>query len=867
MNSIVKKTTAYFLIFMLIFGMSMSSFAVTSPYLTLGNDNGAATVFSYYKDGDVFLNLTGKLYAKFENGVLKETNSPQLAPKITVVQNGSQADWTSLIPIAYVYVKNGEIKSLSTTPYLQTNKLAGNAGGFLYEYPASTKSGHVTTPDGNSSISHITFFFDTPVPMGKIIVTKDVIGDTPKTPGEFKFYLIKKGTPDTQYADFTITGENSFTINDVPFGNYALVEYSWPTGYAPQSTSEIPIVVSSETEPHRVTFTNTFTEQKFTIGVEKTLSGEGYPTDKVFTFELVNKTTSQVVKTVQITGAGTADFEPVPAGTYIIREVSIPTGFGLTPPNNVEVTVDTGIQPARTVFNNHYDPLKFNINVEKKVTGVPFFNNITFYFDLYLDVDDGDDILKDTVSIVGAGSATFAPVLEGNYYVSERDPDNSIYHLVDLSQDYNKEHIYIGPNADSNTVTFTNHHITYLLKVVKTVTGDERLEEHEFIFNLYRQSDPNIVIDTVKFFGAGEETFKPLEAGTYIVREVPVPGYELIPAGDRVVTFPAPEPEATAFASLDATESIIITPVADATVYFENKYTRLYDISVIKDIEGLPEGAPSSVFTFALFNTFAPTVEVDRITIIGEDVGHFKPVPAGNYIIKEINLPAGYEQVPFETEIQDETTLDGSASVGPVQPAVRVLFKNIFTQMFDIKVNKTLSGGSQNAVFTFRLFKVGNPEYLQELKIAGTGTDYFEPVPAGEYYVKEVNVPSGYDLRTTNDQPAVVHAQKPEAEVSFRNEYVEESTEPTTAPPSTEPTTAPPTTEPTTAPPSTENLTDESIAEGFNFDLIYDEPEELTEEETPLAAALPQTGQLPAGLFYGLGGLISSLGVYLKKRK
>ena len=849
---------------MLIFGMSMSSFAITNPYLTLGNDKGAETVFSYYDSGLVFKSMEGKLYATFENGDLKVTNAPDLASKISVIDNGNQASWSSQFPIDYLFVKSGDIKDL-VPKELVTNKLAGNAGGLLYEYPANTKSGDVTTPDGIKAISHMVFFFDRPIPTGKIIVTKDVNGETPKTPGLFKFNLISVGPPESVYATFTITGENSFTLENVPYGTYKLQEYDIPTGYEPE-INPIQIVVNQDVTPYAVTFDNTYTEQKFDIGVQKTLSGENYPTDKVFTFELVNKATSQVVKTVQITGAGTADFEPVPAGTYIIREVSIPTGFGLTSPNNVEVTVDTGIQPARTVFNNKYDPLKFNINVEKKVTGVPFFNNITFYFDLYLDVEEGEDILIETVSIVGAGSATFAPVLEGNYYVSERNPDNSIYHLVDLSQDYNKEHIYIGPNADSNTVTFTNEHITYLLGVVKTVTGDKPLEDHEFVFNLYRQTDPNIIIDTVKFTGAGEATFKPLEAGTYIVREVPAPGYELIPAGDRVVTFPVPEPEATVFASMDATESIIITPVTDATVYFENKYTRLYDISVIKDIQGLPEGAPSSVFTFALFNSFAPTVEVDRVTIIGEGVGHFKPVPAGNYIIREINLPAGYEQVPFETEIQDVTTLDGNASVGPDQTAVRVPFKNIYTQMFDIKVNKTLTGGSQNAEFTFRLFEVGNPEYLQEIKISGTGSNYFDPVPAGEYYVKEVNLPSGYVLRTTNDQPAVVHVEKPEAEVSFRNDYIEESTEPTTAPPTTEPTTAPPTTAPTTAP-TTENLTDEFIPEGFNFDLIFDEPEELTEEETPLGAALPQTGQLPAGLFYGLGGLISSLGVFLKKRK
>jgi len=31
--------------------------------------------------------------------------------------------------------------------------------------------------------------------------------------------------------------------------------------------------------------------------------------------------------------------------------------------------------------------------------------------------------------------------------------------------------------------------------------------------------------------------------------------------------------------------------------------------------------------------------------------------------------------------------------------------------------------------------------------------------------------------------------------------------------------------------------------------------------------ALPQTGQLPVELFYGVGGLITAAGVFLKKRK
>ncbi len=42
---------------------------------------------------------------------------------------------------------------------------------------------------------------------------------------------------------------------------------------------------------------------------------------------------------------------------------------------------------------------------------------------------------------------------------------------------------------------------------------------------------------------------------------------------------------------------------------------------------------------------------------------------------------------------------------------------------------------------------------------------------------------------------------------------------------------------------------------------------EVDEEETPLADALPTTGQLPVELFYGAGGLISAVGVMMRRKK
>ena len=61
----------------------------------------------------------------------------------------------------------------------------------------------------------------------------------------------------------------------------------------------------------------------------------------------------------------------------------------------------------------------------------------------------------------------------------------------------------------------------------------------------------------------------------------------------------------------------------------------------------------------------------------------------------------------------------------------------------------------------------------------------------------------------------------------------------------------------------------------FNFDSLYDNMETteaasdeavILDEATPLADALPQTGQASPELFYGIGSIVSALGIYLKRK-
>ena len=93
-----------------------------------------------------------------------------------------------------------------------------------------------------------------------------------------------------------------------------------------------------------------------------------------------------------------------------------------------------------------------------------------------------------------------------------------------------------------------------------------------------------------------------------------------------------------------------------------------------------------------------------------------------------------------------------------------------------------------------------------------------------------------------------------------------------TNPPATteQPTTQPPTPEPTTVAASEEEIEieEEVGAPAGAASSIVETTEELVELDDPIIplSVLPQTGQLPVELFYGVGGLITAAGVYLRRK-
>lgn len=508
--------------------------------------------------------------------------------------------------------------------------------------------------------------------------------------------------------------------------------------------------------------------------------------------------------------------------------------------------------------------VEYEVSVKKVVSGDKDDSDPTFQFQL---VDDLTDITVATASVKAGETATFTPkVPEGDYYIREVNPPSGYTPQSNIQ-------VPASEVVQNPTYEFTNRFDKdlFTVSVTKTMSGIKPNPPVPFTFELIKvtEGEPDVweLVDTVIIYNEGTESFDPVEEGTYFVREVD-PGINYEVTGDSGEFYIGPNNKTVnkTFNNHHLTYEIDVSKYTFYDdIYDPNEYMNGEQQVFALSIEGEPE------FTFELWNIDDPEnpIFIDSLTLPPFGSGTFIPVEAGKYLVKEVDVPDHFRQVTVgeDDELIKEIELGGEGWEG-------ALFRFYNQRLYDIIVNKEITGGGPNSTFTFKLFDAETDEEIDEVMIQGSGSATFKPVPSGQYYVREMTPPSGYSLVGENDLAAEVNSEQHEDEVFFTNRYV--TTEPTTevtTEPTTEATTEPTTgvtteatTEATTE--STEEITTEPVP--LNLDIIYDEPETeelIVEEEVPLGDALPQTGQLPAGLFYGFGSLLSAAGVYIRRRR
>ena len=606
------------------------------------------------------------------------------------------------------------------------------------------------------------------------------------------------------------------------------------------------------------------------IKVIKTLSGDPNPPSQPFTFHLY-KASDLITpfQTLTINGAGWDTFKELPFDDYVVKEEDTNLGdFSLTSTNSIPIKLELSNLKPEVTFNNKYTEKTYEVSINKSVTGDEFDSDQMFYFEL---VKKNTTTVVATASLKAGETKAFSPkVPAGDYFIREVDIPTGFTPQGNV--DVLSAQIITEPTIEySNTYDDNKFNVS----VEKFIVGDLPDPAIPFVFDLFKVTYVDAEMqtelkDTVTIYNEGIDYFDAVEPGEYFVKERN-PGVNYKVTGDNEYGFILGPSEMSG-----AVESFHAEITNTVLKYEINVYKELFTDYIYDETNG-PARMSSvfaqaieapGLFTFELWNyddEDAPVL-VQTITLDSWESKSFAPVFAGVYRVKEVNMPSHYKQYVF-----DGDDAIPEVTVGPNNPTVYLTFYN--QKLYDISVEKTLTARAPSATFRFNLYREGGEvdELIQSITITGEGTKAFDPVPAGEYYVREVNIPSDYFLTESGDREVEVNSDSPSALAEFENDYIT-TTQPTTG--STEETTE--TTESTTATTtvtteSTEELTEEDVPEGapYDLDIIYAEPpmEELIEEDTPLAGALPQTGQLPAELYFGIGGLISAAGVFMKKFK
>lgn len=128
----------------------------------------------------------------------------------------------------------------------------------------------------------------------------------------------------------------------------------------------------------------------------------------------------------------------------------------------------------------------------------------------------------------------------------------------------------------------------------------------------------------------------------------------------------------------------------------------------------------------------------------------FEDVPYGNYVIKETKAPEGYNLSSTELQIKDTDFNTEKTSLNYV--VTNEPFKKT------IQLHKQSEDGLPLAGATFALYKEEDVNFSNILKVGTSKQDglvSFEGVGYGDYVIKEVMAPQGYDISDT-----VIHISK-----------------------------------------------------------------------------------------------------------
>ena len=368
-------------------------------------------------------------------------------------------------------------------------------------------------------------------------------------------------------------------------------------------------------------------------------------------FEIVDKATNKVVKTVTTDSKGLATATNLPAGKYIVREVGGGNAYWQLDTSGHTVTVVAGQTATVTVKNIH----RGRIVVQKNaVNGSPE----GWKFEIWQ-----GDTLVETLTTGGDGRAVSKYLLPGNYTVKEIHDRDGTYWEYDVNVEQNAT---VVAGQDTN-LTYTNTQYG-LLQIVKTMA--DGTSPAGWVFRVTDSTGKEVPGSPFTTGEDGVILSGKLAPGTYTVEEI-IPDDSLY------------------FCDSENPQTVVVTAGATASVSFTNAL-RPGKINIQK-VDTLGNPLSGAVFLLEwstdgkIWNpiVYSESIQaggcsnpnvVDGCITTGEDgLASWENLHPGLYYrVTEVKAPGGYQ-------LLTEPVFTGKLPIEDLTVSLRVVNAPIFT--------------------------------------------------------------------------------------------------------------------------------------------------------------------------------------------
>ena len=557
-----------------------------------------------------------------------------------------------------------------------------------------------------------------------------------------------------EFEDEDESGNPAYTFEDVPTGEYTVVEssadvdgYTLTTTYSNEGKGTV-----TKDSPATITVTNTYESNDVTV--TKTFAGaELTDAQKEEVLEAMTVTLTPEGDGAPLTANYDADaeafvFEAVPNGTYTVTESGAKLAgytFEMSP-NPATVTVNDA--DAELAITNTYTRDTGSLTVTKVVEGDPALADLPDGFTITVKDADGNTYATVTKDMLDEnGSYTLTGVPTGAYTVAESNAEITNYGLssspvYDGDESATSAAVTKGETAEAE-ITNTYTRDTGSLTVTKVVEGDPALADLPDGFTItVKDADGNTYATVTKDMldENGSYTLTGVPTGDYTATEA-----NYIISGYTVSTATNPS---TATVEKDGTAEITIT----------NTYTAAPTSVVItakKVLEGATLAAAQFSFTLSgdsldddltATNDADGTVTFDAITLSAEGTYTFTVTEVKgdkDYITYDVSSFT----VTVVVEANDDGSLKVASKTGDGEDAT---FTNTYSATGEVvpSVKKVLTGRTlEEGKFSFTL----SGDSLESDLTATNGADGAVEFDAIEYTLEDVKADVEAGKATQNE--------------------------------------------------------------------------------------------------------------------